>query len=439
MSTSRAGCAVSAPASGVRAEAGLLARASALLAERQETRWKLGLSRMRGLLAALGDPQKSFAAVHVAGTNGKGSLCALLARALSEAGHRTGLYTSPHLVSAVERVRVDGEPIAEEDLARRVLEAQAAESEPATYFELTTAAAFLHFRERGVRIAVVEVGMGGRLDATNVLEDPALTAITSIGLDHVEHLGATPGRIASEKAGILKPGRPCLIGALEAEAEAAVRARAAETGSEVLRASAPARALRVDWERGVQVLEGGLELALLGEPAARAAALAADAARLLRAQGWDVPEAALARAFAGVRWPGRFQVLERAGKRLVLDGAHNPPALEAFLRTWAASPWARARVPFLVGVLADKDHRTMLAALARLDADFIAVRAPSPRALAASEVARGLRQAGARSVRAEPDLERAFAAWTGAPGPAAAACGSFYLVGRVLELLGEDP
>ncbi|MEK7745730.1 MAG: Mur ligase family protein, partial [Elusimicrobiota bacterium] len=246
------------PRSGDR---GTLAATLRFLDSRGETRWDLGLSRIRGLLGRMGDPQDAVPSIHVAGTNGKGTVCAFLASILKESGLRTGLYTSPHLLDVRERVAVDGKPVPARAFAAAVDAARRAERDPATYFELLTAAAFHHFREAGAEIAVVETGLGGRLDATNALASPLLTVITSIGLDHTDHLGKTLSAIADEKAGILKRGVPCLCGEGAPEPLSRIRRRAGEAGAPLTQARVRLETVATDWNLGRQrvILGGGAQ------------------------------------------------------------------------------------------------------------------------------------------------------------------------------------
>ncbi|MBI5245358.1 MAG: bifunctional folylpolyglutamate synthase/dihydrofolate synthase [Elusimicrobia bacterium] len=414
---------------------------------RRETVWDLGLGRIREIEERLGNPHRAVPCVHVAGTNGKGSFCALLASVLKEAGCRTGLYTSPHLCDVRERIQVDGVPVSEEDFGRAIAAVREAESEPATYFEALTAAAFRHFQLAGADIAVVEAGLGGRLDATNILEDPLLTVITSIGFDHAEHLGSTLSAIAAEKAGILKRG-PCLCADVPEEALAAIRGRAAQTGCELAAPAVRLKTIRSDWRRGRQEVDGPFgraKLNLLGRAAAANAALAVDAAGILNSRGLSIRPEALRAGFEAAVWPGRFQVIdmgrfsrESSGRTLVLDGAHNPQALEAFLSTWSDSPFARSRAVFMVGMMKDKDHESMLRLLAPHARRVLAVRPESPRALAPAILADRLKSLGCEALGAAQSPQEALEAWLESGYPVGVACGSFYLVGGLLRALAPD-
>jgi dihydrofolate synthase / folylpolyglutamate synthase len=403
-------------------------QAKSLLDERQEARIELGLDRVREHLARLGRPQEAVPAIHVAGTNGKGSTCAILESVLRAMGLKTGLYTSPHLIDVRERIAVSGEPITGDEFARHCEKALAADSDRRlTYFELLTAVAFLQFAEKKVDVAVLETGLGGRLDATNVIEKPLAGVITSIDFDHTQHLGTTLRSIASEKAGIIKPGCPAVCGPLPAEALAAVREktkapRVAET---------PWELVSTDWEGNGQELlsRSGIRarLSLLGRRQRWNVAVAEAA---LDAAGFKPTPAQWRAGLEQVRWPGRFEVRRLDGKIVVLDGAHNPDAMRAFRATWEDSPFSRGRARFLIGLLKDKDAAGVLAELPA-GADRVAVAPRSPRALAVSELAKAAQARPAASGAA------AFEEWLADPSApeVLAVCGSFYLVGEILEAL----
>ncbi|BDG08097.1 bifunctional folylpolyglutamate synthase/dihydrofolate synthase [Anaeromyxobacter paludicola] len=385
---------------------------------------RLGLGRMERAVAALGHPERAFPVLHVAGTNGKGSTCAMSAEALRRAGHLVGLYTSPHLVRFGERIQVDGQLISDEELGRAVAAVRAAcpwhdagsEDDRLTFFEFATLLAFVHFAERRVDVAVVEVGLGGRFDATNVVR-PAVTAVSRIGLDHEELLGGTLSAIAGEKAGIFKPGVPAVVAAAQPpEAMARLRSEAASRG-------APFHVAAEGWD--------GL-VALRGPHQSGNAALAAAALRLLAAGGVAVPEEAITAGIATARWPGR---LEEVGG-VLLDGAHNPDGAAALAAALRALHPGRA-VELVFGVLADKDHRRILAALAPLARGLHLVAPASPRARPPEDYATLARAFGPRvdvhaSCREALDCARAAAA----DGALVCAAGSLYLVGEARQLLG---
>jgi dihydrofolate synthase/folylpolyglutamate synthase len=389
----------------------------------------LGLGRMRDALARLGDPQRRFAAVQIAGTNGKGSTAAMTDAILRAAGLRTGLYTSPHLCRFTERIRIDGREADGDGLA--ALDARvAATGVSLTYFEIATALAFLAFAEAGVDVAVLETGLGGRLDAVTTAA-PAATAITSIGLDHTAYLGDTLAAIAREKAGILKPGVPCFLppslGALPADAEAEIARAAGAVGAPLARAGR-------DFEAPTVPL--GLEGPHQRGNAALAVALAEASAR---AVGRPLEPAAIARGLGGVVWPGR---LERLGDDLLLDCAHNEQGARALATALGALAPAR-RVVLLVSIVSDKDPAGMLAALAPAAAAVVATRSPNARAIPAAELA-ALAARSFSEVADDDDTEGALveARRRAGPGGLVVVCGSSFLVGAVrARLLGEpvDP
>ncbi|MFA6094081.1 MAG: folylpolyglutamate synthase/dihydrofolate synthase family protein [Elusimicrobiota bacterium] len=416
------------------------------LERRQRTAWKRDLKGMRALCSRLGDPQKSMRCVHVAGTNGKGTFCALLSAALRESGYPTGLYISPHLMDMRERIQVGGEPVSKAAFAAALRAVRKEEHEPLGFFEILTAAAFLHFRRAGVEAAVIETGLGGRLDATNILEDPVLCVVSSIGFDHIPQLGNTLEEIAREKAGIFKPGVPVLCGEAAPGSMRVLREHARVQGCPFRIARARLSPVSTDWSTGSQVLSDARRrswtLALPGAKAAANASLALEAADILRARGLDLPSEALGRAFASIRWPGRFQILdvgaflpEHRGRLLVLDGAHNPPAMEAFLQTWNASPYSLKRATFIVGMLSDKDHSVMLRRLAPSAKETILARPDSPRALEPEAAAAELVGGGGRVLGSARSAQEALRLWLKKGARIGVVCGSFYLVGGVLKSL----
>ncbi|MCP2015901.1 dihydrofolate synthase/folylpolyglutamate synthase [Deinococcus sp. HSC-46F16] len=390
-----------------------------------------GLDRVQALLTRLGEPQRRFRSVLVGGTNGKGSTAASLAAMLTASGTRVGLFTSPHLTRFAERFVVGGRECSDErvgDTLRRVRpHAEAAE---ASFFEIVTALGCLLFAEVGVEIAVLEVGLGGRLDATNALE-PDLSVITTVALDHTEILGGTLEAIAEEKAGILRPGRPAVTGvapALWPRLEAR-RADLWALGREV-RVEAQPRGWD-GWDLRVGLPDGTLELRtpLLGKHGAHNAALAAAAAWRLGVDG-----SAIRAGAAGVLWPGRLEALPWQGGRVLLDGAHNPAgahALASALRDLGASP-----LPLIFGAASGKDVAGVASALREAASEVILTRARlSPRALPPEELAPHF---AGLPVRLADSPQDALALLP--EGGDAAVCGSLYLIGEVRPLLlGEVP
>ncbi|HZY03344.1 MAG TPA: folylpolyglutamate synthase/dihydrofolate synthase family protein [Anaeromyxobacteraceae bacterium] len=378
---------------------------------------------MERALDALGRPERGLRILHVGGTNGKGSTCAMAAEALLRAGHAVGLYTSPHLVRFNERIQVDGRPVGDETLAALVDEVRRAcpwhdrgdDAERLTYFEFATLVALLHFAREGVGAAVVEVGLGGRLDATNAVV-PLVTAVSRIGLDHVQLLGDTLGAIAREKAGIFKRDVPAVVSPGQpAEALAVLREEAARRG-------APLHLAEPSWDGPV---------GLRGPHQRQNAALAAAALRLLDRAGLRVGEAAMARGIAEARWPGRLEEVDG----VLLDGAHNPDGAAALAASLDLLYPGRP-VELVFGVLADKDHRGMLRALGPRVRRLHLVAPDSPRARPPSTY-RGLASAMAPAADEHASCAEAIAcarAAAAADGLVAVA-GSLYLVGEALRLL----
>lgn len=406
-------------------------------------RW--GLDRTERLLDAVGDPHRRFRALHIGGTNGKGSVSAILASILRETGVRTGLYTSPHLCSFRERVQVNGRPLSEEALvgvARRLW--PAVQREYPSFFEATTAIAFLAFAEAEVEAAIVEVGLGGRLDATNVIL-PESVVLTNVALDHAEYLGDTLESIAREKSGIIKPGVPVVTAERDPVVLEIFRHRAREVGAafHVLDRSS-IRGLRVGFEGTCFQLRTehwgdlAVRLPLIGAHQATNAALAVRALELLPPDLRPDREAVL-RGLRQVRWPGRLQ-LARVGPALwIFDVAHNPAGVEALVATLRALPLPRP-VVVVFGVLSDKDWRGMLPPLLDMgDAVVLTVppTAPEHRRWDPTEVLQRLPGAPAEVVSAfDQAIDEAH---TRAAGGSVIVTGSFHTVGDALCMLGLAP
>jgi dihydrofolate synthase/folylpolyglutamate synthase len=411
---------------------------------------KFGLDNIRRMLAALGAPQEAFATIHVAGTNGKGSVTAMVERALRAAGLRAARYTSPHLVRLEERFFIDGAPVetgAMRDAAAHVqqtvaalIRAGALEAQP-TFFEATTAMAFELFRRRQVDVAVIEVGLGGRLDSTNVLT-PAATAITSIDLDHQEFLGATLGDIALEKAGIIKPGVPVVVGELAPEAAAVVAQVARATGAPLVDATAGVQLRASCRADGRLVLDlttpvrryRPLTLALRGRHQARNAVTAV---RLLeQLPRWTIPEQAIAVGLEDVQWPGRLDLVATAPDRtLLLDSAHNPAGAEALAAYLAECH--EDRLPIVFAAMRDKDAERMLRAL-RGQARAFVLTAPGLHRAATAEDLLAVARRVTPEVPSEASASPADALERGwRHGPLVCATGSIFLVGEVLDLMAR--
>ena len=381
------------------------------LAARRRFGMKPGLDAIRGISAALGDPQKSFSAIHVAGTNGKGAVCAMLDAALRAGGLRVGRYTSPHLVKLNERFFLDGAPIGDDVLSAAAEKVAKIAPDDLTFFEALTAVAFLVYAEAKVDYAVLETGLGGRLDATNVCV-PELCVITRIGLDHCDWLGDTVEKIASEKAGIIKPGVPVVLGENLPEVRAVVEARAKEVGATFF--YAPDVASAADVPRDFP----------LGGTFNRENAVTALAALKVLGKG-D------ASGFADVVWPGRFQRVEN----FIIDGAHNPPAAHALAEALRELNLSEP-LTLVAGFCGDKDVGDVLSILAPFVKKGYAVRTNNPRSLSAEETAEKMRAAGIDAV-ASPSLAAAIGSASSAPR--ALICGSLFLAGEALVELGAYP
>ncbi len=409
------------------------------LLERQRIKKKPSLDNVRAVLARLGNPHKALRCIHVTGTNGKGSVATLLAETLSLSGYRTALYTSPHLVDMRERMRVDGVSITREDFAEAVRAVAETEKEPLTFFEAMTCAAFLYFAGKGVDCAVVEVGIGGRLDTTNVIENPIVSIITSVALDHALLLGSDVESVAAEKSGIIKPGRPCVCGPLPEAARTIVSAAADSAGASlryVERAEAfPVRSL--DWDNGYQDIVtpyGPGRLHLMGAHQSLNAAVVCAALKEVRKELSRVSDAAFLGAMEKVRVPGRFQTVRTGSSLVILDGGHNPEAAQSLASTLSASPYSGEGLCVLLGVLQDKDYRSIVAALAPHLGKVIVTAPVSPRALdpmLLGDIVAEVSPMADIDVYSDPSV----ALKSALRFPRVLVTGSFYLVGEMLENL----
>ena len=395
------------------------------LAARRRFGMRPGLDSIRSLCAALGDPQERFRAVHVAGTNGKGAVCALLDAALrADGGCVVGRYTSPHLVKLNERFFIDGQPISDERLEHFAEVVHSAPSAAdATFFEALTAVAFLAFADARVDHGVLECGLGGRLDATNVC-DSELCVITRVGLDHCDWLGDTVERIAAEKAGIIKSGVPVVLGRNAPVVRAVVESRAKEVGAPFVYAP--------DVADESEVPEG---LPLRGTFNRENAVTALAALRVMEGLGKGAMPRGLEKAWSSVVWPGRYQ---RVGE-FIVDGAHNPPAAAALSASLAADFPGR-HLPLVAGFCGDKDVQTVMRVLASHVSRGFAVKTNNPRSLSAEDSAAAMRSAGivgdACSSLSEA-LERSRCGRS-ADEPTLV-CGSLFLAGEALLALGAYP
>ncbi|HLW69527.1 MAG TPA: folylpolyglutamate synthase/dihydrofolate synthase family protein [Candidatus Binataceae bacterium] len=395
------------------------------------------LERMDQALALIGNPHRRLRAVHIAGTKGKGSVAAMIDACLRAAGHRCGLYTKPHLINLTERTRIDGAEMPAAlmlsyiDRLRAIYESA---DLALTFFEFTVALMFLYFAEVGVDVAVIETGLGGRLDSTNVVR-PMLSVITPIGFDHMDRLGYTIGAIAGEKGGIIKDGVPVVVGARDPEARAALSEIAAERHSPSFmidrdfsyRSQAPAH--RLDY-RGHGLALENLELNLAGPFQHENAAIALAALGVLRTQGWAIPDEAIRRGLQEVFWPGRFEIVAHR-PTIILDCAHNELAIQALLETITVELGASVRPHLVFGCLEDKQWERMAAMLAPRVQSAILTRATPKRPLDPEELLPIFSRHTAARVIRDPAAALAAAIAGAAPDDVVLLTGSVYLVGEI--------
>lgn len=406
---------------------------------------KLALSNSLALMAHMGYPHRKFRSVHVAGTNGKGSTSSFIASMLQAAGHRVGLYTSPHLVSFTERIRIDNAPITEAkvvELAARVRDASRKAAGPdgtaalnPTFFEVVTAMAFTYFAEEGVDLAVIEVGMGGRLDSTNVIT-PLVSVITNIELEHTEFLGTTLSRIAGEKAGIIKQGIPVVTGAMQQEVITVIEREAAAQKAPVYRLPKDFFPDRIASHReqvfdysGIKSSYGKVKLNMLGSHQVDNACLALATIECLRSAGVTVDEAAVRRGLEQTRWEGRLELVARRPD-IYLDGAHNPASARKLAATIREMKPAYQRTVLIIGILGDKDYQGIIAALAPLADSVVATKPRYSRAMEVRALASEIRKLHG-SVETAETVEEAIAAAgkTASPDDLVLITGSLYVVG----------
>jgi dihydrofolate synthase/folylpolyglutamate synthase len=410
---------------------------------------KFGLENIRALCSALGNPQQQYPSLIVAGTNGKGSVSAVIDRALTAAGHRSGRYTSPHLIRLEERIAIDGVPVAT-DMLRRIagkvlflrdrLRIEGTLATDPTFFEVCTAIAFEAFKEAAVDVAVLEVGMGGRFDATNAAE-PLAGAITTIDFDHERFLGRTIREIAFEKAGVIKPGMIIVVGESKPEALEVVSTRCRDQGARLVPAGEGVRsALTISEGRTLLELQTPIRsyppmlLALRGRHQALNALVAVRLLETLPPLGLDVPLAAVVEGLTTVRWRGRLDLVRLSESRQVLfDSAHNPAGARV-LADYLEETYPQ-RLPIVFGAMRDKDAATMLAILAQRASRFVFTQPPNVRAAAPEALAR-LAAATTASVPVAlaPDPADALAA-AFESGPLVVVAGSIFLVGDLLARL----
>ena len=389
----------------------------------------VGLEKLARLLDKLGSPQKKIRAIHVAGTNGKGTVCTLLARTLQLAGYKTGLFISPHLITPTERIQINGCNIPQDTFSHALQTVLDIEEEPLNFFELLTVVAFIYFAKEGVDFAVLETGLGGRKDPTNLCF-PLLSIITSIGLDHTQILGDTLEKIAAEKAGIIKSEIPVLCGEMDEISATVIRqeAQIKQAPLKWIKEGEPFIKKTEFFEQGkTQLLKGGNPwmLPILGEKQTQNACLVYQAAKQL-----GVDDCLIKTAFETVQISCRFEVLHKDSTTLILDGAHNPQAIESLIRCWKRSPWATTGT-LLCGFMKDKDYLTMFSLLSSHFQKIILTVPSSPRAAGEKELHRFL---SCPAVEFVPDVRMALSRAC-LSGENILCTGSFYLVGAVRQFV----
>ena len=411
---------------------------------------KFGLENMRRICEALDHPERAFRSLIIAGTNGKGSVTAMLSASLHAAGRRAARYTSPHLTRLEERFVIGEADVSTGDLRDAAAEVQTAVARlletgvlgaPPTFFECTTAAAFVLFRQARIELAVLEVGLGGRLDATNVVT-PIAAAITSIGLDHQALLGSTLAEIAREKAGVVKPGIPVVAGPLAPEAGAVVEEVCRQQGARLVRVGREVHVtpeLDADGRTRVSIETArrrltGIPLALAGRHQAYNAAVAVAVLDELVALGVAIEDPAVVSGLTAARWPARLERFRRDGCDVLLDAAHNPDGARALAAHLREIGWTD--VTLLFGAMRDKDVRGMLGELLPLCGRIVCTTAPGARALEADAIAEAARDAGTpASVETVAAPEDALARACAGPGGRVVATGSIFLIGPLRGIL----
>lgn len=427
-----------------------------MLAKRRRFGMRQGLEVIRELLARMGNPEKELVAVHIAGTNGKGSVAAIIDAVLRSAGLPVGKYTSPHLLYFNERICCNGRMVSDDELSKALTEVEAAavEIEAAghdapTFFECATAAAFKIFRQNQIKLAVIETGLGGRLDATNVVM-PLVSVITRIGLDHTQWLGETVEEIAKEKGGIIKPGRPVVLGAMPDEARVVLEEIANRQGSPLVISEKMVTINAVKFSlEGLTVHIstnardfGKIKSGLVGTHQYENIATAMAAlAQIEEELGYTLPDSAYKSGLSEVVWPGRFQIVSKAPP-VIVDGAHNPDGARALSQTLKQARF-RGPIGMVAGFCEDKDYDTFLQIMKGIVSKAWAITVLSPRALAGEQVRNHMIAAGIdATIAADSSLSGTVAealAWAEKEQGAIIVCGSLFLVGAALAHFNAFP
>lgn len=401
-----------------------------------------GYEHAKALLAKMGNPQKQLKYVHIGGTNGKGSTAAMMAAVLQAAGYKVGLYTSPYIYRFHERMQINGVCISDEDLAETTEEVKKITDEMPdcpSEFALVCSIAFSYFAKQECDIVVLEVGMGGANDSTNVIDCPEVAMITNIGLDHTEYLGSTLEEIAKTKAGILKANGTAVFYPNEPSVEAVFCKVCEEKHIGFTFADFQDLRLRKHSLEG-QIFDykgwKGIQIPLLGEHQLRNAAMVLSAIEQLQKKGWDIREDEVRQGLMQVRWPGRFEVIRKA-PLFIIDGGHNPQCIEALAQN-VRDYLKGKKVLAITGVVADKDYGMMYQPILPLISEFICITPPTPRKLAGETLAEMLRQAGAKAKACGDIKEAVLKAQEKAGEDGAVLCfGSLYSIGEIRAVLGQ--
>ncbi len=402
-----------------------------------------GLERVKELCHALGDPQDSLKFIHVAGTNGKGSFCSMLDSVLRAEGYKVGLFTSPYIMEFGERMRVDGENISESelcDLVERVKPIADKMEDKPTEFELITALAFLYFAEKRCDYVVLECGLGGRLDATNIIKTPILSVITGIALDHTAILGDTEEKIAAEKAGIIKNGVPTLWCGSHNGAERVIHEKCEQMGSEFIKVDRSAQKIKKMTLEGTDFDLGdhkNIHIPLLGSYQPQNATNVLFAIDILRKIGIEISETAIKKGFASVVWHARFEIINK-NPLVIADGGHNPEGIDGAVES--VKQYFDEKVGIVTGVMADKDYRYMAGRISEVSDTVFCLTPDNPRALPSADYARVFEELGVAS-SAYGTVDEAVSAalcWARENNKPVVCLGSLYMYGEIRRSLDNQ-
>lgn len=401
---------------------------------------KPGLERTDALLSLMNNPEKSLSFIHLAGTNGKGSIASMTASVLTESGYKTGLFTSPWIFSFNDYMRIDGEVITDDELAdivSRLKPLADTLTDKPTEFEFTVCVAMEYFHRHGCDVVCMEAGMGGELDATNVIPSPVAAVITNIGIDHTAYLGDTLEAIAKNKSGIIKENTTAVVYGSTPSVEAVIRDRCTEVGADFVKAdrdavkpvSATLEYQSFNWKN-----ISDIRLTLLGDHQLKNVATVLTLAEVLREKGFGIPDTAVKSGLERVRWQGRFEVVSHA-PTFIIDGGHNPQCIEELVNNVKKYITAKPLV-VLTGVLADKDYGAMYSEMSHLADEFVTVTPPNPRALTAEKLAEYLTTLGTTATPCRSIAEGvALAKEKAGKGGTVLAYGSLYSIGEIVSAL----